>query len=100
MDSGMLQNVILGFGILGVCGLSISLGFLTQNKDNGADIQKSLGIIAAITIVLVGIFGVVAYMYFQANINYMTPFVLIMTFVNLAMSTIAVSIASLQVVNS
>lgn len=100
MDSSMYTNVLLGIGIVGICGLTIGLGALTQNKDNGADIQKSLGIIAAITIILVAIFGVVAYMYFQANINYMTPFVLIMTFVNLAMSTIAVSIASLQVVNS
>jgi hypothetical protein len=45
-------------------------------------------------------FGIVSYMYFSSHINYMAPFVLIMTFVNLFMSVFAVSAASLQVVNS
>jgi hypothetical protein len=78
----------------------MALGFLTQNKDNGADIQKNLGIIAGITGILVILFGVVAYIYLTANINYMGPFVLVMSFVNLLLSVFAVSAASLQVVNS
>ena len=95
-----MTNVLLGFGVLGILGVATALGFVTQNKDNGAEIQKSLGIIAGVTGVLILIFGVIAYMYFSANINYMAPFVLIMTFVNLFMSIFAVSASSLQVVNS
>ena len=95
-----MTKVLLGSGILGVVGVGIGLGFLTQNKDNGAEIKKNLGIIAGVTGVLILLFGVVAYMYFSANINYMAPFVLVMTFVNLFMSIFAVSASSLQIVNS
>ena len=100
MDESIMTKVLLGIGVTGIVGVGIGLGFLTQNKDNGAEIQKSLGIIAGVTGVLILLFGVVAYMYFSANINYMAPFVLVMTFVNLFMSIFAVSTASLQVVNS
>ena len=96
----MIEQVLLGIGILGIVGISIALGFLTQNKDNGSEIQKNLGIVAGVTSILVILFGSVAYMYFTANVNLLPPFVLVMTFVNLLLSIFAVSAASLQVVNS
>jgi hypothetical protein len=100
MDDSLMTRFLLGLGVSGILGVGIGLGFLTQNKDNGAEIQKNLGIIAGVTGILILIFGVVSYIYFSSNINYMAPFVLIMTFVNLFMSVFAVSAASLQVVNS
>jgi len=100
MDDSLMTRVLLGVGVSGILGVGIGLGFLTQNKDNGAEIQKNLGIIAGVTGILILLFGVVAYMYFSSHINYMAPFVLIMTFVNLFMSIFAVSASSLQVVNS
>jgi len=100
MDESLMTRVLLGVGVSGILGVGIGLGFLTQNKDNGAEIQKNLGIIAGVTGILILIFGIVSYMYFSSHINYMAPFVLIMTFVNLFMSVFAVSAASLQVVNS
>ena len=100
MDESLMTKVLLGVGVLGITGVGIGLGFLTQNKDNGAEIQKNLGIIAGVTGILILLFGVVAYMYFSANINYMAPFVLVMSFVNLFMSIFAVSASSLQIVNS
>jgi len=96
----IIDRVLLIIGIIGIVGLSITMGFLTQNKDNGAEIQKNLAIVAGVTGILVILFGVVAYMYFSTNTNYLPPFVLIMTFVNLLLSVFAVSAASLQVVNS
>jgi membrane-associated HD superfamily phosphohydrolase len=96
----MIEQVLLGIGILGIVGISLTLGFLTQNKDNGSEIQKNLGIVAGVTSILVILFGSVAYMYFTANVNLLPPFVLVMTFVNLLLSIFAVSAASLQVVNS
>ena len=96
----MIERILLGVGILGILGISLTLGFLTQNKDNGAEIQKNLGIVAGVSGILVILFGVVAYIYFTTNINYMGPFVLIMTFVNLLLSIFAISAASLQIVNS
>jgi hypothetical protein len=100
MDDSLMTRVLLGVGVSGILGVGIGLGFLTQNKDNGAEIQKNLGIIAGVTGILILMFGIVSYMYFSSHINYMAPFVLIMTFVNLFMSVFAVSAASLQVVNS
>jgi len=100
MDDSLMTRVLLGVGVSGILGVGSGLGFLTQNKDNGAEIQKNLGIIAGVTGILILLFGVVAYMYFSSHINYMAPFVLIMTFVNLFMSIFAVSASSLQVVNS
>jgi len=96
----MIEQVLLGIGILGILGISITLGFLTQNKDNGSEIQKNLGIVAGVTGILVILFGSVAYMYFTANVTLLPPFVLVMTFVNLLLSIFAISAASLQVVNS
>jgi hypothetical protein len=96
----IFERVLLIIGILGIVGLSITMGFLTQNKDNGAEIQKNLGIVAGVTGILVLLFGVVAYMYFKANTGYLPDFVIIMTFVNLLLSVFAVSAASLQIVNS
>ena len=95
--SDVVLWVMLGLGLAGIVGVMIALGFLTQNKDDGAEIKKNLGIITGITGVLVFIFGAVAYMYFTTNVNYLTPFLLIMTFVNLLLSLIAVSAASLSV---
>ena len=76
------------------------LGFLTQNKDNAAEIQKNLGIVGAVSAILIAIFGVVSYIYFTANPGYIPFFVLIMTFVNLFISVFALSAASLSVVSS
>lgn len=94
------DRILLIIGILGIVGLSITMGFLTQNKDNGAEIQKNLAIVAGVTGILVILFGVVAYMYFKTNVAYLPDFVLIMTFVNLLMSVFAISASSLQIVNA
>jgi dipeptide/tripeptide permease len=92
--------IMSGIGLVGVIAIIVWMGFLTQNKDNAEDIKKNLGIIAAVTFVIIGIFGAAAYVYFSANVAFLTPFVLIMTFVNLFLSSFAVSAASLQVINA
>jgi hypothetical protein len=92
--------VLLGLGLTGMIAIMIWMGFLTQNKDNASEIQKNLGIVGAVSAILISIFGVVSYMYFTANPGYIPFFVLIMTFVNLFISVFALSAASLSVVNS
>lgn len=89
--------IMMSLGLAGIFGLTIWMGFLTQNKDNGAEIQKNLGIVAGVTAILIGMFAAAAYMYFSANINYLTPFLLVMTFVNLFLSLFATSAATLGV---
>lgn len=95
--------VMLGLGLAGTVGLIIWLGILTSgltNKNNGAEIQKTLGIITAVVAILVFLFGASAYVYFMSNTLYLTPFLLVMTFINMGLSVIAVSTASLGVVNA
>jgi len=87
----------LGLGLAGLVGLITAFGFVTQNENKGAEIRKNLGIIFAVSLVIVFLFGVISYMYFTTNVNYLTPFLLVMTFVNMFLSLFAVSAASLSV---
>lgn len=93
MDSSMW---LLGIGLVGILAVFIWMGFLTQDKDKGADIKLQLGIIASVTGVLLFIFGIAAYMYFTANVNYLTPFLLITTFLNMFMSIFAIAASTIQ----
>jgi len=89
--------VMLGLGLSGLVAIIVWLGFLTNNKDNANEIQKNLGIVTAVTGVLILIFGGAAYMYFTTDVNALTPFLLVMTFVNMFLSLVAVSTASLGI---
>jgi len=87
--------VVIAFG--GLLGLTIALGLATQNKDNASEIQKTLVIIAILSCVLVAVFGVVAYLYLSVNQNYVSPFLFVLSFVNLFLGVFAVSCSTLQV---
>ena len=92
--------IMLGLGLVGIIAIIIWMAFLTQNKDNGAEIQKNLAIVAGVTGILIGLFAAAAYIYFTANTNYLTPFLLVMTFINLFLSLFATSASTLQLVKS
>jgi hypothetical protein len=81
-------------------GSIIWLGTLTQNKDNGAEIAKQLGIIAGIVAIAIIALAIFAYIYFSTNVTYLSPFLLITTFINMFLSLFAVSAATLQITNS
>jgi hypothetical protein len=91
---------MLGFGLAGIGGILFWMGTITQNKDNGAEIRKNLSIIGGVSGLLIFVFGIIAYNYFSVNVNYLTPFVFVMSFVNLFLSLFAVTAASLQVVKA
>jgi hypothetical protein len=97
VPTNVLLYIILGLGLAGLVAVITWLGFLTNNKNNGNEIQKQLAIVSAVTGVLVLIFGGAAYMYFTTDVNALTPFLLIMAFVNMFLSLVAVSTASLGV---
>jgi hypothetical protein len=92
--------VMMTLGVGGIIGILVWLGVLTQDKDNAAEIRKNLAIVGGVTGILIFVFAAAAYVYFMANINYLTPFLLIMTFVNLFLSLYATSAASLQIVKT
>jgi hypothetical protein len=93
-------NVMFVIGILGIVGMIVGIAFFPQNPDHGPDIKKNLGIVAITTAILIGIFGGAAYMYFNANLNSLPTFLLVMSFINLFLSTLAVSASSLQITYS
>ena len=95
MDILFWIMVVIAFG--GLLGLTIALGLATQNKDNASEIQKTLVIIAILSCVLVAVFGVVAYLYLSVNQNYVSPFLFVLSFVNLFLGVFAVSCSTLQV---
>jgi Zn-dependent protease len=95
MDILFWVMVVIAFG--GLLGLTIALGVATQNKDNASEIQKTLVIIAILSCVLVAVFGVVAYLYLSVNQNYVSPFLFVLSFVNLFLGVFAVSCSTLQV---
>jgi hypothetical protein len=100
MSSDYALWVMLVVGLLGIVGLIVWLGILSanNNKDNASDIQKNLGIIASITAILVGLFGGAAYIYFSANVNYLSPFLLILGFVNMFLGVFATSVSTFGIV--
>ena len=97
-DISVFLLLILGLGSM--IGVVVWLGMLTQNKDNASEIQKNLAIVAGVTGCIIILFAVASYMYFSANTNYVTPFLLIMTYINMFLSLFATSASTLQVVKS
>lgn len=98
MTQDMAVWTMLITGLIGIIALLVWMGFLTNSKDGASDIQKNLGIVASVTAILVGLFGGAAYIYFSANVNYLSPFLLVLGFVNLFLSVFATSASTLGIV--
>lgn len=52
--------IMLGTGLALTLGMVIWMAMLTNNKDNGSEIQKQLGGIAAVLAIVIGLFCVVS----------------------------------------
>ena len=101
MDSSTIAiwgALIVGLGLS--IGAIIWLGTLSQNKDTGAEVAKQLGIIAGIVAIAIIALCIFAYIYFSTNVTYLSPFLLITTFVNMFLSLFAVSAATLQITSA
>ncbi len=92
--------IMLGLGIGGIAAVIVWMGLLTRDTTQGPEIQKNLWIVFGVVGVLVGLFAASAYIYFTANTNYLTPFLLVLSFVNLFLSLFATSAATLQIAKS
>jgi hypothetical protein len=86
---------ILG-AFAGIAGVGYALSNVVGDKNNLNDIQRNVGIIAGVTLVIVLLLGGLTYLYIRTNPQSFVPFVLIATFINLELSIIAVSAAVLQ----
>jgi hypothetical protein len=90
---------LLGLGIIGI-GFCIIWIATNAPNPNANEIRKNLGIVAGVSGAAVLVFAIAAYIYFSTHVNYLTPFLLIMTFINLALSVFSTSAATLQITSA
>ena len=92
----IIQLILLILSVSGLGGVIYVLGTLAGDKNNLNDVQRSMSIITAVSSVIVLLLGIFSYMYIRINPQSFVPFVLILMFVNLEISLIAVSASVLQ----
>jgi len=75
----------------------IYIGTTSPSSDN-VNYKNQLAIIGGVTAAAVIIFTILAYIYFNTNMQYLTPFLLISYSFNMFLSIFAVSVATLKLV--
>jgi len=92
---GLLTTILLCF-----VGIYLYIGLKAGDTQNANELGKHIAIIAGSTGALLILFTVLSFYYFTSgtNINYATPYLLIMTGVNSFLSLLALSVASIQVI--
>uniref|UniRef100_A0A6C0IEQ8 Uncharacterized protein n=1 Tax=viral metagenome TaxID=1070528 RepID=A0A6C0IEQ8_9ZZZZ len=97
LNSNTVAVGLLSFVLAGLIGIYIYIGVMAGKLDNANEVSKHIGIIAGTTGFLLIIFTILSYYYFTTNITYATHYLLIMNGVNIFLSLLAVSVASVQV---
>ena len=92
--------VILVLALIGTIVILVLLAQLQKQKDMNADVEKTIVVYATISAVILGGFGVSSYIYFTYNIEYSTPFIIIMSFINTFLSIVALASSTQQVIHS
>jgi uncharacterized protein with PQ loop repeat len=92
--------VISIIGLIGVITMIVLLSGIKREKNENSDIEKTLVIYAAVTAVLILLYGVACYIYFMSNIDYSTTFIICMSAVTTFLSVIAVAASTQQIVHS
>lgn len=91
------SNILLAVGCALIIVITGWMSSLTQRKDQGQQIKTELAGVSVITIILCAVFGFAAYVYFSSYPAYLTNFILVISFINLALSVFAVSVATINV---
>ena len=89
----------LGLGIASVIITMVFIGFSSPDKDAN-EIRKNLGIAAGVCGGGILIFAIAAYIYFSTHVNYLTPFLLITTFINMFLSVFAVAASTVKITSA
>ena len=87
--------VLLILGNIGTIVVLVLTGKYTE-ASVGTNIQKNIIVLASVTAVLILMFAIAAYIYFISNLNYATPFIIIMTFINLFINGISTTASILH----
>jgi len=97
VNSNTVAVALLSLVLAGLIGIYIYIGVMAGKLDSANEVSKHIGIIAGTTGGLLIIFTVLSFYYFTTNVTYATPYLLIMSGVNIFLSLLAVSVASIQV---
>lgn len=92
----LIKAIFLGLLILGIGVLIYVVGFYAGDKNTLDSLQKKMPIIFGATFVVVLLLAIFSYIYLRSNTQAFVPFVIIMSFLNLELSLLAVSTATIQ----
>lgn len=92
----LIKIVFLGIIIVGLGGLIFSIGYFAGDKNTLNMLQTAMPKIFGATFALVLVFSLFVYLYIRGNPASFIPFALILQFVTLEISLLAVSTATLQ----
>lgn len=91
-----IQVILIVLIIAGLGGVIYALTRFAGDKNNLNDVQRNMSIITAVTSVIVLLLGIFTYLYIRINPQSFVTLVIIMLFLNLEISLIAVSASVLQ----
>jgi hypothetical protein len=91
--------VLLVIILAGLAGVGYSISQMIGNKDNLADVQKQMTIIAATTSAIVVMTGIFTYLWVRTNPGVLVPLVIFMLFLNLELSIVSLSASVIQQVS-
>lgn len=94
--SDYIQIILIILLVAGLAGVVYTLGLFVGDRDNLAEIQKKLAIISGTSSAIILMLGIFSYLYLRVNPGAFVPFVLVMLFLNLELSLVAVSASVLQ----
>lgn len=98
MDTSQMVSVgLISIILLGFLGIYLYIGMTAGKADTANEVSKHIAIISGTTGALLILFTCLAFYYFTANVNYATPYLLIMSGVNSFLSLLALSVATIQV---
>jgi hypothetical protein len=92
----IIQAFILFLVIGAIMYTSITLTNASVNSDAAADFRKKVGILSGVNAVLIVALTILGFLYIRADPIQERPYLLIMLHINMFLSLMAVSIASLQ----
>ena len=92
----IIQLSLIVLIVAGLGGVIYVLSTFAGDKNNLNDVQRNMGIITAVTSVMVLLLGVLSYLFIRINPQVFVTLVLILLFLNLEISLIAVSASVLQ----
>ncbi len=101
VSSSTVLNIlfaVLAFGTL--IAIYAYIASFTGNKDTNNEINKHLAILSTVCGVLGLVYMGVTYFYFMANVSDIIPYLLVSQGLNFMLSLIAITLASIQMVQT